>query len=77
MKCGWSEGFGELNWVCMMVMEKLLEYRRLASFSMGFIWPSRGTGNKINLFPFVGGSILINLEGLFLSGFYLFLSLDS
>ena len=53
VKLGWCEGLRELKFVCIMVMEKPLEWRMVASSSMGFIWPWNGNGNSTNLRPFL------------------------
>ena len=39
---GWSSWLGELNWGCAMAIEKPLEYRIVASWSTGFMWPWNG-----------------------------------
>ena len=65
LKLGWLEGLGELNSVWAMVMENSLEWRMVPSWSMGFMWPWNGHGNRTNrrdLCPFFSISLSLSLS---------------
>lgn len=49
VKSGWLSGLGKLNLVCATVMEKPMAWRRLPSWSIGFMCPWNGHGTSTNL----------------------------
>lgn len=53
VKWAYLEASGELKFVWMIAMEKPLEWRIWASWSIGFMWPCSGKGKSTTRRPFL------------------------